>query len=85
MTAFSVVPGALVEVPAGVVVRGELVAVTTLTLVTSRGVETGLVTASLASLASLAGLSTLVSILTLTALFVNTLVTSPATEQRRTS
>ena len=79
MTAVSVVPGALVEIPAGVVVRGELVAVATLTLVTSRGVETGLVTASLA------GLRTLVSILTLTALFVNTLVTSPAPEQRRTS
>ena len=76
VTAVSVVLGALVEIPAGVVVRGELVAVATLTLVTSRGVETGLVTASLA------GLRTLVCILTLTALFVNTLVTSPAPGER---
>ena len=75
MTAVPVIPGALVEVPAGVVVRGQLVAVATLALVTSRDVEAGLVTASLA------GLRALVYINTLGALFVNTLVTRPASER----
>ena len=76
MAALPVIPGALVEVPAGVVVRCELVAVATLALVTSLAVEAGLVTASLA------GLRTLVYILTLTTLSINTLVTSPASEER---
>ena len=40
VAALPVIPGALVEVPAGVVVRSELVAVATLTLVTSSCVET---------------------------------------------
>ena len=75
MTAVPVIPGALVEVPAGVVVRGQLVAVATLALVTSRDVEAGLVTASLA------GLRALVYINTLPALLVNTLVTRPASEE----
>ena len=78
MTAVPVIPGALVEVPAGVVVRGELVALATLALVTSLAVETGLVTASLA------GLRALVNINTLATLLVNTLVTSPASEERET-
>ena len=76
MTAVPVVPGALVEIPAGLVVGCQLVAVATLTLVTSWGVETALVTASSA------GLRTLVYILTLTTLSINTLVTSPASEER---
>ena len=75
MTAVPVIPGALVEVPAGVVVRCELVPVATLALVTSLGVEAGLVAASLA------GLRTLVYINTLGALLVNTLVTRPASER----
>ena len=40
VAALPVIPGALVEVPAGVVVRSELVAVATLTLVTSSCVQT---------------------------------------------
>ena len=77
MAAVSVIPGALVEVPAGVVIRRELVTMATLALVTSRGIETGLVTASLA------GLTALVNINTLSTLLINTLVTSTASEQRK--
>ena len=76
VTAVPVIPGALVEVPAGVVVRCELVAVATLALVASLAVKAGLVTASLA------GLRALVYINTLEALLVNTLVTRPASEER---
>ena len=78
VAALPVIPGALVEVPAGVVVRSELVAVATLALVTSRDVEAGLVTASLA------GLTALVNINTLSTLLINTLVTSTASKQRKT-
>ena len=76
MTAVSVILGALVEVSTGVVIRRELVPMATLALVTSRGIETGLVTASLA------GLRTLVYIHTLPTLNISTLVTSPASEER---
>ena len=76
VTAVPVILGALVEVPAGVVIRRELVTMATLALVTSRGIETALVTASLA------GPRTLVCIFTLLALSINTLVTSPASEER---
>ena len=72
MTAAPVVPGALVEVPAGVVVRGELVSVMTGALIASISVDTELVTASPT------GSHTLINILTLSTVRVNTLETSRA-------
>ena len=74
MTAPPVVPGALVDVSAGVVVRGELVAGVTCAVVTPGGVDTELATPGSAL--------ALVNIPTHQALGVLTLVTRPAAAMR---
>ena len=75
MTAAPVVSGALVDVTAGGVIRGELVSGVTCAVVTPGGVDTQLATPSPA-------LATLISVPAHQALGVHTLVTRPATKIR---
>ena len=74
MTAAPVLPGALVDVSAGGVVRGELVTRVTCAVVTPGGVDTHLVTHT--------AMVTLINILTHQTLGVHTPVTRAATKMR---